>query len=213
MCCSPVEAFPRPAVDLGECVREFAVHLLDRSLHRSGATIRDRKGDVEPALSLDERRDACLRLPTPRDHGVELPMTERLACPHFSQALGDGQSDVESASCLRRLLTLVLLAEHGCRHVDQPRVDPAIDGREGDFLVEETTDDLFRGLGRPQFLGDRPAGRLVKLRLGAAVGLPLHVAFLRTSRFVVGVPSDLPRDGRGMTPEPSRDGPNGHAEF
>ena len=52
---------------------EGAVHCLDCRLHRGGATVRDRKGDAESALSFDERRDACLRLPTPGDHGVELP--------------------------------------------------------------------------------------------------------------------------------------------
>ena len=39
---------------------EGAVHCLDCHFHRGGATVRHRKGDVEPALPLDERRDACL---------------------------------------------------------------------------------------------------------------------------------------------------------
>ncbi len=62
-------------------------------------------------------------------------------------------------------------------------------------------------------MAERPAHRVVELRLGAAVGLRFLVAPLGTSRFGAGVPSDLPRDGRGLSPEPSRDGPDGHPEL
>jgi len=192
---------------------EGRVDRVDRLLHRGRAAVGDRQGDVEPALSLDERRDARPRLPTPGDDGVELPVAECLACAHLSRTFGDGQTDVEPTTCLYRFLALALLAEHGHRYVDQPRIDPTIDGREGDFPVEETTHDLFRGPGRPQLLDDRPAHHVVELRLGAAVSLRIGVALLCAFGRVAGVPSDLPRDGRGLSPEPSRDGPYGHPEL
>ncbi len=194
-------------------LREGGVDRVDRPLHRGRATVRDRQGEVEPALALDERRDAGLRLPSSGDDGVELPVPERLAPPDLRRPFRDGQPDVEPPACLHRFPALAFLAERGRRHVDQPRVDPAIDGREGDPSVEEPPHDLFRGPGRPQLPDDRPTHRFVELRLGAAVRFRPHVVFLCTFRLVPGVPPDLPRDGRGLSPEPSRDGPDGHPEL
>jgi len=38
-------------------LREGGVDRVDCPLHRGRATVRDRQGEVEPALALDERRD------------------------------------------------------------------------------------------------------------------------------------------------------------
>ena len=127
--------------------------------------------------------------------------------------LRDGESDVDALARLGRLLTFPFLAEHGQGHVDPSRVDPTVDGGEGNFSCVEEADDLFRGPGRTQLLDDRPAHRIIEFRLGTAVGLRLLVAFLGTFSHVVGVPSDLPRDGRWLSTEPSRDGPDGHPEL
>jgi hypothetical protein len=66
----------------------------------------------------------------------------------------------------------------------------------------DAPDDLFRGPGRPQFLDDRQTHHVVELRLSATVLFRPHIAFLCTFRFLPGVPSDLPRDGRGLPPKP-----------
>ncbi len=198
---------------LERAVREGDVHRMDRPLHRGRGAVRDRQGEIEPALPLDERRDARLRFPSSGDDGVELPVPERPAPPDLWRPFRDGESDVDAPARLGRLLTFPLLAEHGQGHVDPSRVDPSVDGGEGNFLCVETADDLFRGPGRTQLLDDRPAHRVIEFRFGAAVGLRLLVAFLGTFSHVVWVPSDLPRDGRGLSPEPSRDGPDGHPEL
>ena len=198
---------------LERAVREGAVHRMDRPLHRGRGAVRDRQGEIEPALPLDERRDARLRLPSSGDDGVELPVPERPAPPDLWRPLRDGESDVDAPARLGRLLTFPFLAEHGQGHVDPSRVDPSVDGGEGNFSCVEAADDLFRGPGRTQLLDDRPAHRVIEFRLGAAVGLRLLVAFLGTFSHVAGVPSDLPRDGRWLSPDPSRDGPDGHPEL
>ncbi len=166
---------------LERAVREGAVHRMDRPLHRGRGAVRDRQGEIEPALPLDERRDARLRLPSSGDDGVELPVPERPAPPDLWRSLRDGEADVDATARLGRLLTFPLLAEHGHGHVDPSRIDPAVDGGEGELSVEEPPHDLFRRPGRTQLLDDRPAHRVVELRLGAAMGFRLLVAFLRTS--------------------------------
>ncbi len=198
---------------LERAVREGAVHRMGRPLHRGRGAVRDRQGEIEPALPLDERRDARLRLPSSGDDGVELPVPERPAPPDLWRPLRDGESDVDAPARLGRLLTFPFLAEHGQGHVDPSRVDPSVDGGEGNFSCVEAADDLFRGPGRTQLLDDRPAHRVIEFRLGTAVGLRLLVAFPGTFSHVVGVPSDLPRDGRWLSTEPSRDGPDGHPEL
>ncbi len=175
---------------LERAFREGAVHRMDCPFHRGRGAVRDRQDEIEPALPLDERRDARLRFPMSGDDGVELPMPECPATPDLWRSFRDGETDV-----------------------DPSRVDPSVDGGEGNFPCVETADDLFRGPGRTQLLDDRPAHRVIEFRFGAAVGLRLLVAFLGTFSHVVGVPSDLPRDGRGLSPEPSRDGPDGHPEL
>ena len=198
---------------LERAIWEGAVHRMDRPLHRGRGAVRDRQGEIEPALPLDERRDARLRLPSSGDDGVELPVPERPAPLDLWRSLRDGESDVDASARLGRFLTFPFLAEHGQGHVDPSRIDPTVDGGEGELSVEEPSHDLFRGPGRTQLLDDRPAHRVVEFRLGATVGLRLLVAFLGTFSHIVGVPSDLPRDGRGLSPDPSRDGPDGHPKL
>ena len=120
---------------LERAFREGAVHRMDRPFHRGRGAVRDRQGEIEPALPLDERRDARLRFPTSGDDGVELPMPECPATPDLWRSFRDGETDVDATA-----------------------------------------------------------------RLG-------------TFSHVVGVPSNLPREGRGLSPEPSRDGPDGHPEL
>ncbi len=154
---------------------------MDRPLHRGRGAVRDRQDEIEPALPFDERRDACLRFPTSGDDGVELPMPECPALLDLWRSFRDGESDVDAPARLGRILTFPLLAEHGLGHVDPSRIDPTVDGREGNYSCVEAADDLFRRPGRTQLLDDRPAHRVVELRLGTAVGFRLFVAPLRTS--------------------------------
>lgn len=128
---------------LERAFREGTVHRMDRPLHRGRGAVRDWQGEIEPALPLDERRDARLRFPTSGDDGVELPMPECPATPDLWRSFRDGETDVDATARLGRLLTFPLLAEHGHGHVDPSRIDPAVDGGEGNFSCVEAADDLF----------------------------------------------------------------------
>jgi len=140
-------------------------------LHRGRGAVGDRQREIEPALPLEERCDACLRLPTSGDDGVELPVPERPAISDLRRPFRDGEADVDTPARLGRFLTFPLLAEHGHGHVDSSRIDPTVDGGEGEFSVEEPSHDLFRRPGRTQLPDDRPAHRVIELRLGAALVL------------------------------------------
>ncbi len=120
---------------LERAFREGTVHRMDRPLHRGRGAVRDWQGEIEPALPLDERRDARLRFLTSGDDGVELPMPECPATPDLWRPLRDGESDVDAPVRLGRLLTFPFLAEHGQGHVDPSRVNPTVDGGEGNFFL------------------------------------------------------------------------------
>ena len=132
MCGLPAETFPRPPVDFGERVHDFS--LADR---REVQSFREEIAQEAVGFLVAAALPGRVRVGEIERYTEGRPVPERLACAHLPRSVRDSQPDVDAPACLHRFSVLSLLAEHGRRHVNQPRVDPAIDGREGDSPVEE----------------------------------------------------------------------------